>query len=95
MGWADRVARGRWGFLCLYVQPSMPKKEQRGESGNPSEIAASCGNYPKARTKAREAVQSQMKDLLRTPSSGSKQEATSGNDQSDRLSLRLIFDEIR
>ena len=38
-------------FFALYRPTLHAQKRARGESGNPSEIAASCGEYPKARTK--------------------------------------------
>lgn len=42
---------GHRGFLC-YVSSDLPSsKRARGESGNPAEVAACHGGYPKARTK--------------------------------------------
>ena len=42
---------GHRGFLCHVPSEPPSAKRTGGESGNQAEVAASCGEYPKARTK--------------------------------------------
>jgi hypothetical protein len=42
---------GHRGFLCHVPSNPPSAKRTRGESGNPAEVAACHGGYPKARTK--------------------------------------------
>ena len=65
-------------FFALYRPTLHAQKEQEEKVEIRQKLQPAVENIRKQEQSSREAVQSQMKDLLRTPSSRSETEATSG-----------------
>lgn len=65
-------------FFALYRPTLHAQKEQEEKVEIRQKLQLAVENIRKQEQSSREAVQSQMKDLLRTPSSRSETEATSG-----------------
>ena len=65
-------------FLAMYRSTLQAQKEQEEKVGIRQKLQPAMEDIQKQEQSSREAVQSQMKDLLRTPSSSSETEATSG-----------------
>ena len=65
-------------FFAMYRPTLQAQKEQEEKGEIRQKLQPAVENIQKQEQSSREAVQSQMKDLLRTPSSSSETEATSG-----------------
>ena len=65
-------------FFAMYRPTLQAQKEQVEKVEIQQKLQPAVENIQKQEQSSREAVQSQMKDLLRTPSSSSETEATSG-----------------
>lgn len=65
-------------FFALYRPTLQAQKEQEEKVEIRQKLQPAVENIQKQEQSSREAVQSQVKDLLRTPSSSSETEATSG-----------------
>lgn len=65
-------------FFAMYRPTLQAQKEQEEKVEIRQKLQPAVENIQKQEQSSREAVQSQMKDLLRTPSSSSETEATSG-----------------
>lgn len=65
-------------FFAMYRPTLQAQKEQEEKVEIRQKLQPAMENIQKQEQSSREAVQSQMKDLLRTPSSSSETEATSG-----------------
>lgn len=65
-------------FFAMYRPTLQAQKEQEEKVEIQQKLQPAVENIQKQEQSSREAVQSQMKDLLRTPSSSSETEATSG-----------------
>ena len=65
-------------FFAMYRPTLQTQKEQEEKVEIQQKLQPAMENIQKQEQSSREAVQSQMKDLLRTPSSSSETEATSG-----------------
>nr|WP_302692214.1 hypothetical protein [uncultured Streptococcus sp.] len=65
-------------FFAMYRPTLQAQKEQVEKVEIQQKLQPVVENIQKQEQSSREAVQSQMKDLLRTPSSSSETEATSG-----------------
>lgn len=65
-------------FFAMYRPTLQAQKEQEEKVEIRQKLQPVVENIQKQEQSSREAVQSQMKDLLRTPSSSSETEATSG-----------------
>lgn len=65
-------------FFAMYRPNLQAQKEQEEKVEIRQKLQPAVENIQKQEQSSREAVQSQMKDLLRTPSSSSETEATSG-----------------
>lgn len=65
-------------FFAMYRPTLQAQKEQEEKVEIRQKLQPVMENIQKQEQSSREAVQSQMKDLLRTPSSSSETEATSG-----------------
>lgn len=65
-------------FFAMYRPTLQAQKEQEEKVEVQQKLQPAVENIQKKEQSSREAVQSQMKDLLRTPSSSSETEATSG-----------------
>lgn len=65
-------------FFAMYRPTFQAQKEQEEKVEIRQKLQPAVENIQKQEQSSREAVQSQMKDLLRTPSSSSETEATSG-----------------
>ncbi|WP_368403580.1 hypothetical protein [Streptococcus parasanguinis] len=65
-------------FFAMYRPTLQAQKEQVEKVEIQQKLQLAVENIQKQEQSSREAVQSQMKDLLRTPSSSSEIEATSG-----------------
>lgn len=65
-------------FFAMYHPTLQAQKEQEEKVKIRQKLQPAVENIQKQEQSSREAVQSQMKDLLRTPSSSSETEATSG-----------------
>lgn len=65
-------------FFAMYRPTLQAQKEQEEKVEIRQKLHPAVENIQKQEQSSREAVQSQMKDLLRTPSSSSETEATSG-----------------
>ena len=65
-------------FFAMYRPTLQAQKEQEEKVEIRQKLQPAMENIQKQEQSSREAVQSQMKDLLGTPSSSSETEATSG-----------------
>lgn len=65
-------------FFVMYRPTLQAQKEQEEKVEIRQKLQPAVENIQKQEQSSREEVQSQMKDLLRTPSSSSETEATSG-----------------
>lgn len=65
-------------FFAMYRPTLQAQKEQEEKVEIRQKLQPAVENIQKQEQSSREAVQSQVKDLLRTPSSSSETEATSG-----------------
>ena len=65
-------------FFAMYRSTLQAQKEQEEKVEIRQKLQPVMEDIQKQEQSSREAVQSQMKDLLRTPSSSSETEATSG-----------------
>ena len=65
-------------FFAMYRPNLQAQKEQEEKVEIRQKLQPAVENIQKQEQSSREAVQSQMKDLLRTPSSSSETGATSG-----------------
>lgn len=65
-------------FFAMYRPTLQAQKEQEEKVEIRQKLQPAVENIQKQEQSSREAVQSQMKDLLRTPSSSSETETTSG-----------------
>lgn len=65
-------------FFAMYRPTLQAQKEQEEKVEIRQKLQPAVENIQKQEQSSREAVQSQIKDLLRTPSSSSETEATSG-----------------
>lgn len=68
-------------FFAMYRPTLQAQKEQEEKVEIRQKLQPAMENIQKQEQSSREAVQSQMKDLLRTPSSAQKQRQQVGNDQ--------------
>ena len=67
------------GDFCAMDRPTLQaQKEQEEKVEIRQKLQPTVEDIQKQEQSSREAIQSQMKDLLRTPSSSSETEATSG-----------------
>ena len=65
-------------FFAMYRPTLQAQKEQEEKVEIRQKLQPTVEDIQKQEQSSREAIQSQMKDLLRTPSSSSETEATSG-----------------
>ena len=65
-------------FFAMYRPTLQAQKEQEEKVEIRQKLQPTVEDIQKQEQSSREAIQSQMKDLLRTPSSSSETDATSG-----------------